>query len=253
MPIYASDFEVEFKKDESPLTNADKASHEYIVSKLEALTPDTPILSEESTSIHWEERREWAEYWLIDPLDGTKEFIKKNGEFTVNIALIKEGVPVVGVVYAPELEITWYAASGAGVYKKHRGQEALPIRASSPQDYASLKIVVSRSHQSNAIKAFCGRFDCPELVPMGSSLKICAVADSEADIYPRLGLTSEWDTAAAHCIVLEAGGALVDADGVPLVYNSKESLLNPFFLVLGNADEYWRATVVNWFSASCTA
>ncbi|BCS88241.1 3'(2'),5'-bisphosphate nucleotidase CysQ [Pseudodesulfovibrio sediminis] len=247
MQIYDTDFEVDYKADQSPLTEADKASHEHIVARLEALFPDTPVLSEESTDIPWSTRKEWTEYWLIDPLDGTKEFVNRNGEFTVNIALIREGVSVMGIVYAPVLDICWFAAEGNGALCQKGDGAPERIHASQPMDYAGLKIVGSRSHQSDAIKQFMSHLSDPELVPMGSSLKLCAVADGTADIYPRLGLTSEWDTAAAHCVVTEAGGVIVEGSGVALGYNGKESILNPFFLVLGGADDQWRSDVTQWF------
>ena len=245
MPIYASDFEIEFKDDRSPLTNADKASHEFIVKRLEKDFPGVPILSEESATVPWQTRRQWSEYWLIDPLDGTKEFIKKNGEFTVNIALIREGVPVIGAVYAPELGVSWFAAEGGGAFKS-KGTDKVHISASNLQNNTATRIVGSRSHQSEAIQDFLCNFNMPELVPMGSSIKICSVADGSADLYPRLGPTSEWDTAAAHCVVLEAGGEVVDSSGAPLGYNNKDSLLNPFFLVLGRG-ELMRPDVIEWF------
>jgi len=253
MEIYSSDYEVVFKKDESPLTAADRASHELIVHALGQLSPDIPILSEESVEIPWEERKGWKEYWLIDPLDGTKEFIKKNGEFTVNIALIRQNIPTLGVVYAPAQDICWYAEEGKGAFRMHGiSGSPRPIHASSPETFAALKIVGSRSHQSQAIKAFLGNLEEPALIPMGSSLKLCAVADGTADIYPRLGLTSEWDTAAAHCVVTEAGGFLVDENGHSLVYNSKESILNPYFLVLGGAGGRWRQDIIGWFRQANT-
>lgn len=253
MHIYTSDYDVVFKADESPLTAADQASHDLIVDKLSRFYPDIPILSEESNEISWEERHNWKEYWLIDPLDGTKEFIKKNGEFTVNIALIRHNVPALGVVYAPEFDVCWYAAEGKGAFRK-KGATGVPqpIKSSSPTGFDSLKIVGSRSHQSDAITAFLDKFDAPELLPMGSSLKLCAIADGTADIYPRLGLTSEWDTAAAHCIVAEAGGYIVDDAGYSLVYNNKESILNPHFLVLGGSNGSWRKNVIQWFKESNT-
>lgn len=250
MPIYASDCEVEYKEDESPLTTADKASHEYIVDKLEKYFPEIPILSEESSGIAWETRKGWREYWLIDPLDGTKEFIKKNDEFTVNIALVRQNVSVLGVVYAPVHDICWYGAEGKGAYRMKGVQGPERIQASSPEVFQGMRIVGSRSHQSESIKQFMNYFEEPELLPMGSSLKMCAVADGTADTYPRLGLTSEWDTAAAHCVVSEAGGFIVDEAGHSLVYNSKESLLNPYFLVLGRSCGSWRSQVIQWFKES---
>ncbi|WP_223669284.1 3'(2'),5'-bisphosphate nucleotidase CysQ [Kangiella shandongensis] len=232
MAVYQKDFEVYEKSDDSPLTEADLASHQYIVKELTELTPDTPILSEESADIDWSERQQWETYWLIDPLDGTKEFIKKNGEFTVNIALISNGKPTFGVVYAPVLDTLYYGVEGAGA-KKQVGDEVTSIAVSQTPS-SPLRVVGSRSHQSEQMLDYLKQFDDYELVPMGSSLKICLVAEGKADIYPRLGPTSEWDTAAAHAVLSAAGGRcfLYDTDQ-ELSYNTKESLLNPYFIAQG--------------------
>lgn len=232
MDIYNRDFEIEQKSDQSPLTEADLASHHYICQQLSELTPDIPILSEESADISWQERSGWDKYWLIDPLDGTKEFIKKNGEFTVNIALISNQAPVLGVVYAPVLETLYYGAEGKGAFKLFH-DKATAIKVSSASK--PVKVVGSRSHQSADMESYLQRFDDYQLIPMGSSLKICLVAEGEADIYPRLGPTSEWDTAAAHAVLKAAGGSCVLFDsGQELLYNTKDSLLNPYFIAQGS-------------------
>ena len=232
MAIYDRNFAVEEKDDKSPLTEADLASHTAIVQGLEHITPDIPVLSEESSELPWSERRQWNRYWLIDPLDGTKEFIKKNGEFTVNIALVDNGEPVWGVVYAPALEWTYYGGSAQQGSWKEQGGKVHTIEVTElPEDNTGWRIVGSRSHQSEEFKTFIERFDSPTIKSMGSSLKICLVAEGEADLYPRLGPTSEWDTAAAHAVLAGAGGKIVEAESrETLRYNQKDSVLNPFFI-----------------------
>jgi 3'(2'), 5'-bisphosphate nucleotidase len=238
LEVYGTEFSVEDKDDKSPLTAADMASHNTIVAGLKALTPDIPVLSEEDAKIPFEERASWKTYWLIDPLDGTKEFIKRNGEFTVNIALIHEGVPVLGVVYVPVTGVTYAACEGQGAIKEtpDEGEHAIHVRKLSDGPVA---VVGSRSHQGDSLKAFLEKLGDHEIVSMGSSLKICLVAEGAADVYPRLGLTSEWDTAAAHCVVEQAGGKLTDLEMQPLRYNTKDSLLNPFFFVFGDDSRDW--------------
>lgn len=233
MAVYETDFDIEKKSDNSPLTQADLAAHNLIVGALKQLTPDIPVLSEESESIDAKERNAWKLYWLIDPLDGTREFIKHNGEFTVNIALIDKHVPVIGVVYAPASDLLYFAVSGHGAYKqvKHYAPFAIHARTF---DIEKLIVAGSRSHSDQHVRRFLNNIHVktgaiPELISMGSSLKICLVAQGSADVYPRLGPTSEWDTAAAHCILLEAGGDIVDEAGQSLRYNTKQSLLNPNF------------------------
>lgn len=232
--IYQSDFDVEIKKDQSPLTKADLASHNLIVAKLSGLTPNIPILSEESANIDWQERSQWQTYWLIDPLDGTKEFIKRNGEFTVNIALIHEQSPILGVVYAPVLDWTYFASSEIGAFKQVANDESQKIIVSGKPVDGHYKVMGSRSHQSDEFKEYIEQFESAEIVSMGSSLKLCCVAEGQADIYPRLGLTSEWDTAAGHAVVKFAGGDCINYEtDSELKYNTKDSLLNPYFIVTG--------------------
>jgi len=224
--------DVSYKDDNSPLTLADKASHNTICKGLKHLTPDIPILSEEGTTIDYNDRKNWKEFWLIDPLDGTKEFIKRNGEFTVNIALISDGQPILGVVYAPVLDITWYGALNHGSFKCIKNDTPVKIKSISPDKGHAIKVVTSRSHANNPkLNDFLKDYPAYELVKMGSSMKICLVADGSAHIYPRLGPTMEWDTAAAHAVVKFAGGNIFDmTDRNELAYN-KENLLNPAFLV----------------------
>lgn len=242
MDIYQKDFAVYEKSDESPLTEADLAAHNCIVEGLSNVS-DLPVLSEESADIAWQERSSWDTYWLVDPLDGTKEFIKKNGEFTVNIALIKDGVPVFGVVYAPVLKQTYVGVLGQGAYKITAGIKT-DIYPKAWMKGETWKIVGSRSHQSPEIQALLDSLEGEtELVAMGSSLKLCLVAEGAAHLYPRLGPTCEWDTGAAQAVVEAAGGKVtiiedatnalhaLDADAAPLRYNQKDSVLNPYFLV----------------------
>ncbi len=219
------------KIDNSPLTEADIASHQLIVQQLKTLTPDIPVLSEESADIPWEVRKSWQRYWLIDPLDGTKEFIKRNGEFTVNIALIDNHKPVFGVVHAPVLDTTWVGEKEGSAIKIQAGEQKA-IKVIHHVTGTPWRVVASRTHVGDSLKTFLSQLGAYELISMGSSLKFCLVAEGKADVYPRLGPTSEWDTAAAHAVVNAAGGEVVIAEnGQPLVYNTKESLLNPHFLV----------------------
>tara|TARA_B110000879_G_C10983107_1_gene436204 strand:+ start:69 stop:881 length:813 start_codon:yes stop_codon:yes gene_type:complete len=243
LSIYERDFEIVTKTDESPLTEADLAAHNVIIAGLEAIS-DLPILSEESADIPWATRQTWNSYWLVDPLDGTKEFIKKNGEFTVNIALISYGVPVFGVVYAPVLDTLYSGVVGKGATKTVKGKTTAmsPASRSTAEKY---QVVGSRSHQSPEIQQFIAALDKEaELISMGSSLKLCLVAEGAAHYYPRLGPTSEWDTGAAHAVALAAGATVTELSldtiansathpehQTPLRYNQSESLLNPFFLV----------------------
>lgn len=239
MKIYAEDFEIQEKKDHSPLTTADLASHTLIIEQLEKLTPDIPILSEESVSIAFAERSSWKNYWLIDPLDGTREFIKRNGEFTVNIALITEHSSSLGVVYLPVQDVCYSASRNHGAYKQDQDSTAEKItsRASTPETKPT--ICGSRSHAGKSLQALQDKIGQFDLISMGSSIKMCLVAEGVADIYPRFGPTSEWDTGAAHCVVNEAGGVIVDMDLQTLQYNTKDSLLNPSFLAVGDMNNQW--------------
>ncbi len=241
LQIYAGDaFDIERKADHSPLTAADTVAHETILAGLRALPGDYPVLSEESAEVPYSERRHWHTYWLVDPLDGTREFIKRNGEFTVNIALVRDGVPVLGVVYAPVLDRLYYGSAADGAFRRDGGASAHPIhvreRAADP-----IRVAGSRSHANERMSAYLDCLGSHELRPMGSSLKSCLVAEGEADLYPRLGPTSEWDTAAAQAVVEAAGGWVVDAANRPLRYNQGESLLNPDFLVFGDSRRDWTA------------
>lgn len=237
MTIYARDFSIAEKEDQSPLTEADSAAHHLIIQGLEALHTGIPILSEEDLE-GFSAPDDQGRYWLVDPLDGTKEFIKRNGEFTVNIALIEQGVPVLGVVDAPAMQIAYSAAQGLGASKlsyNDQGRETSrsPITAMQ-QKPESWRVVGSRSHTSEAMQGWLERLPAYQMLPMGSSLKLCLVAEGEADVYPRLGPTSLWDTGAAHAVVLEAGGQVTTLEGHPLDYSDTTETLNPWFLVVAN-------------------
>ena len=238
--------DVTIKADDSPLTLADRKANRVIVEQLQQLDSGIPVLSEESEQVSFEERQRWQRYWLVDPLDGTKEFINRNGEFTVNIALIDSGEPVLGVVHVPVSAVTYSGGSLVqGAWKSAPGKAPQAISRSPVGDSTTtLRIVASRSHRDaridKVIELANARFSGTEVVSMGSSLKLCLVAEGRADLYPRLAPTSEWDTAAAHAVVRAAGGEVVTTEFQPLRYNHKESLLNPFFLVLGDPDYDWR-------------
>ncbi len=238
MTIYETDFDVEHKADESPLTAADLAAHRTIVAGLEVLTPKTPILSEESAeTVSWTERQNWQQLWLVDPLDGTKEFVKKNGEFTVNIALIDQGVATLGVVHVPARNEIYYAAQGVGAFKWANGEER-EIMVTKPSA-RPMRVCGSRSHSNEETQAFIEKLGDTEVVSIGSALKLCLVAEGAVDVYPRFGPTSEWDTGAAQCVVEQAGGQVTDMSLAQLQYNSKESILNPYFLVFGDDTIDW--------------
>ncbi|WP_374012131.1 3'(2'),5'-bisphosphate nucleotidase CysQ [Pseudoxanthomonas koreensis] len=239
MDVYAAGFEVAHKEDASPLTAADLAAHRIIVDGLQRLTPDLPVLSEESAHVPWDTRRHWSTYWLVDPLDGTREFIKRNGEFTVNIALVHQGAPVLGVVQAPVGGQVWHAVRGENAYRRD-GQRDEPLQVRAPAT-APLRVAASRSHRDARTQAVLDRMGEIEEVALGSSLKFCRIAEGGLDVYPRFGPTSEWDTAAAQCVLHAAGGVLLaTATGKPFRYNRRESLLNGDFIALGDPDLRWQ-------------
>jgi len=229
-----ANFNVETKDDNSPLTRADKEANKVICDGLENLSIKWPIISEENKAIPYSERKDYEYVWMVDPLDGTKEFIKRNGEFTVNIALIHKNRSVAGVVYTPVTDEMYYGIKSQGAYKVERGvTEKLQATIYHPEEKA-LSIVCSRSHLNEATQKFIDDYNAPLKVAKGSSLKFLILASGDAQVYPRLAPTMEWDTAAAHIILEEAGGTIVKAtDGTPLAYN-KEDLLNPHFVAYGN-------------------
>ncbi|MBI3899519.1 MAG: 3'(2'),5'-bisphosphate nucleotidase CysQ [Gammaproteobacteria bacterium] len=237
LAVYAHEFGVTAKGDGSPVTAADDAAQAVIVERLTQLTPQIPILSEEAASVDYADRAGWTRFWLVDPLDGTKEFISRNGEFTVNIALIEHGEPVLGVVHVPVNGVTYLACRGFGAFKRQGAGAPIAIRAQH-YDGRRPRVVASRSHADASLQDYLTRVGEHDLVSMGSSLKFCLVAEGMADVYPRLGPTMEWDTGAAQCIVEVAGGRVVDPDGAPLRYN-KPSLRNPWLIASGAGGYDW--------------
>ena len=237
MKIYEGAIEVEHKDDNSPLTQADLAANKVIMAGLSSLTPDIPVLSEEGGIPEYAVRQGWHAYWLVDPLDGTKEFIKRNGEFTVNIALIENGKAIRSVVLAPALGTAYWGSKNGAFKRDENGQiEQIRCRALPQSDW---KVLVSRSHRAPEVDALLSKIPPHEPVSAGSSLKFCLIAEGSADFYPRLGLTSEWDTAAGQCVLEAAGGAVIKTDGKALLYNTKEELLNPHFLAVSTAKYDW--------------
>lgn len=233
LEIYNKDFNVEYKDDKSPLTDADKVSNEIITEALQKLTPQIPIISEENKLLDYQIRKDWTKCWLVDPIDGTKEFIKKNGEFTVNIALIENGIPILSVVGVPAQNIIYYAEKNKGAYKIYN--ETTIKLEKTPIENNTIRIVGSRSHQTPELLAYVdeqkGKYANVEFVAAGSSLKFCLIAEGKADVYPRLGPTMEWDTCAGQIVATEAGAVVLRFDtNEPLLYN-RENLLNPYFTV----------------------
>jgi 3'(2'), 5'-bisphosphate nucleotidase len=249
LKVYETDFEIQTKSDESPLTQADLAAHQVIVAGLQSLTPEIPIISEESAPPSFAQRSQWTRYWLVDPLDGTKEFVNRNGEFTVNIALIDGhdavfgvvGVPVQNKVYVGDVN---QSNLSLRAYVEINGDKHLLPGKSYDEDAKAVRVVASRNHGGERLESYLAELasqfaDC-ERRPVGSSLKLCVLAEGGADIYPRLGPTSEWDIGAAQAVLTAAGGGVYQPDGESLAYNTKESLLNPEFLAVGDASYPWR-------------
>ena len=238
MNVYEREFSAIQKDDNSPLTEADLAAHEIILQRLRKLHPMFPILSEEAVG-DFSGVGDAGQYWLVDPLDGTREFIKRNGEFTVNIALIENGRAILGVVYAPALDVAYLAAEGLGAFKAEATQPRKPIRVSEYKQGSPWRVVGSRSHAGDSLTEFLLRLGDHKLMPMGSSLKFCLVAEGSADVYPRMGPTSLWDTAAAQCVVEQAGGRVIQLTGEPISYADPSAVLNPYFLVHGKSAVNW--------------
>lgn len=242
MEVYhQDDFDTHFKSDRTPVTRADLLSHHLIVEKLQSMNPSLPVLSEEGAPVDWLQRRGWQTYWLIDPLDGTKEFVDKNDEFTVNIALIHQGEPIVGVVVAPALDVAYMAAKDIGAFKKEAGKKrTIKVRTvPSVNKQKHFSVIIGRRTRSSDIETLLRTLPAYEKIILGSSLKTCLIAEGKADLYPRFGCINEWDTAAAHCILHCAGGEVTDLALVPLRYNTKESLLNPDFIAFGDTEISW--------------
>ena len=242
LDVYEKEYEIIQKADGSPVTTADHRAHHVIVEGLKNLTPDIPIVSEESDDLDDLTRLESDRVWLVDPLDGTKEFISRNGEFTVNIGLSENGRPVLGVVYCPYLDVCYFAAEGQGAWRQKGGgtPEKMSVTTYDPK---SPRMVASRSHSGKPVDLFRERLaewsgSQPQIVSMGSALKVCVLAQGDADVYPRLAPTSEWDTCASHCVLDEAGGQLLDCNGLVLRYN-KENILNPWFVAIADGEIDW--------------
>jgi 3'(2'), 5'-bisphosphate nucleotidase len=238
LAVYNSNFEVQHKADRSPLTLADLRAHTTLVNGLRALTPHIPILSEEASDIPFAERRSWSSHWLVDPLDGTREFVSRNGEFTVNVALIEQHRAVLGVVHVPTQDVTFSGLEQLGAFKQ--SGDALPIRIQTQRPAAQpLRVVSSRSHAKEGAEDYERILGPYTLVKVGSSLKFCILAEGAADLYPRFGNTSEWDTAAGQAVLAAAGGSVVDLQGRPLRYNTRAELLNPHFVAFADDSRNW--------------
>lgn len=240
MQVYARDFRVDEKADSSPLTDADLRSQKVILAGLGDLTPGVPVLAEEAEAaeVAFEERSRWTQYWLVDPLDGTREFVSRNPEFTVNIALVREHRPVLGVVHVPAQLLDYDACEGAGAFRQAANSPREQIRVS-PKAASPVRVVGSKSHRGDSLDGLLARLGPHELKPVGSSLKLCLVAEGAADFYPRLGPTMEWDIAAAQAVLECAGGHVIDLDGKPLRYNTRASLVNPHFIAYGDPSREW--------------
>lgn len=252
MQVYArgAGIDVSLKADDSPLTEADTRANDLIMQALQTLTPNIPILSEESATIAWQERQHWSCYWLVDPLDGTKEFISRNGEFTVNIALVREGEPVLGVVLVPVTGCCYFGLDGAGAWRQDQQEPAVRINSGAwpaADQHHILRVVASRRNGGEALAQMLTKLETHysriELLNMGSSLKICLLAEGKADLYARLAPTCEWDTAAAHAILRAAGGEIYQPDFSTLRYN-KENLLNPHFIAMAGQDPSHLQTIL---------
>ncbi len=249
LEIYETDdYDVRSKQDDTPVTAADIAAHKIIERGLAKLTPDIPILSEESSHIPFARRRQWDQFWLVDPLDGTREFIRRSGEFTVNVALIRDGEPVLGVIHAPVHAISYCAWRYGGAFKVPGDGAKRQKIYTRPLDETPVRVAGSRSYAVKTLQTFLRRLDNYEYVGVGSALKSCLIAEGAIDVYPRLGPTSEWDTAAAQCILEEAGGQLTDIWMRPLRYNTKSSLLNPPFIAFGDDRRDWSRYIPEQFA-----
>ncbi|PJK00596.1 3'(2'),5'-bisphosphate nucleotidase [Lysobacteraceae bacterium NML91-0213] len=240
LEVYAGAFEVEHKADASPVTAADLAAHHRIVDGLRALTPGVPVLSEEcADEVPTRQRHGWSRYWLVDPLDGTREFVKRNGEFTVNIALVEDGVARFGVIQQPVTGALWHGVPGRGAWLREGGGErAITVRRPAVEP---LRVAASRSHRDARTSALMARIGRTEAIGLGSSLKFCRLAEGRMDVYPRFGPTSEWDTAAGQAILEGAGGQVLDPQGRPFRYNQRDTLLNGDFIAFGDPGLPWRS------------
>jgi len=242
--IYETAFDVTLKRDRSPLTQADLAAQRTIAAGLAALTPDIHMLGEESGPAAFEQRRGWRTLWLVDPLDGTREFVKRNGEFTVNIALVHAGEAVLGVVYAPVTGIAYAASRGGGAFRRDADGHEMPLHVATPAP-GTLRVLASRSHGDAVLDRTLAKLGPQERISIGSALKFGVLAEGSADLYVRRGSTCEWDTAAGHAVVLEAGGEVVDFAGQPLRYNERDTLINPSFIAYADRSGNWAARLAD--------
>lgn len=235
MRVYEEDYQIEIKEDSSPVTTADKLSHQILTTRLPAIY-NVPVLSEEG-SVSWQERKGWRRFWLVDPLDGTREFINKNGQFTINVALVEEHKPIFGMLYCPATTQCYYGASGSGAYKKVNSRwQPIKVKRTSLADYT---VVCSSLHSNKRTELLLSELGIRSRITCGSAIKFTYVAEGKAQLYPRFGPTSLWDTAAGQCIVEEAGGQLVDQNLEPLKYNDREELLNPPFVACAQLEDAW--------------
>ncbi len=239
LDVYSREFAVEWKSDASPVTAADLAAHAVIIEGLARISPGVPVLSEEDSEVPWGERSRWRSYWLVDPLDGTREFVKRNGEFTVNIALIEAHRPVLGVVHAPALARSAWARQGVGAFHRNGVAGVVETLHVAPRSAPPWRVMGSRSHRDSDTARFLDAYGPTEVTPLGSSLKFVELAAGVADVYVRLGSTSEWDTAAGQCVLECAGGAVVDLDGRRLGYNARDTLINPSFVACAGEVSHW--------------
>jgi len=239
LEVYNTDFDFQMKEDLSPLTKADTLSNQIICSSLKTLTPDIPILSEEDSDISFEKRSNWEKYWLIDPLDGTKEFIKKNGEFTVNIALIENNIPRLGIIHLPVTSETYWGSKNNGSYYVNANNKSKQISVSKKPENI-ITVMASRSHPNEKLDSLLEKIKHYKIVNRGSSLKFCQIAAGQADVYPRFGPTSEWDIAAGHAILLGASGNIYDLNGNEIRYNIRSNYLNPFFIATSSKELYFK-------------
>ena len=247
LEIYDTAFEINAKQDQTPITEADLVADRVICDGLTGLAPDIPLLSEESASVPFSTRSQWSRYWLVDPLDGTREFIKHSGEFTVNIALVENHRAILGVIHIPVSRACYFGWRNGGAFKLEPGQTHPERIYTRPIEDGPVRVAGSRGYAVKSLQTFLRKLDNYEYVGVGAAIKPCLIAEGRVDVYPRLGPTSEWDTAAAQCILEEAGGQIIDLRRLPLRYNTKASLKNPPFIAFGDERRDWTRYVPEQF------
>jgi len=240
----SGDYTSEMKEDNSPVTSADLASNDVLMQELSRLTPDIPVISEEVGTLPLAERKKWSRYWLLDPIDGTGEFIKGSGDFAVNIALVENGWPSIGVIHAPDHRLTYYGQNNLGAFKEN-DHSSRQIYVAEYDGSRKIKVAISRRQELSLMGQYLNTEDFSfEYIALGScSLKNCIIAEGSADCYLRIGPTGEWDTGASHCIIEQAGGSIIDSEFLPLTYNQREGLMNPDFMTLGTSNIPWKDIV----------